>query len=572
MAEDNEGIAKPAGLPSLLEDVSSVVLSENVKSLPSDASQLSSRTTNYNVVDIVDAIRLGAKFFRDVGIWGGVDANKYKFSIRGTGAEEFSWDGENLTIVGDLTVKNQFTAGHAIDAGNTVAFDSSVSKVFQTRINDIEGVNTALTSSNLFAQYPVGKNRFFDMSDTVKVIVMSGGGGSDVSVIVRIAVDPEDPTAGTVTSASVQASSELDTDAFRLDATQVFAVNLGTGANREPRAGIISGLDTTITVNATANLSSDDGTGIACAPRSSSVALAFYSKAGNASAFSQAPTISGTTVTAAAEQTLFTAGATLTIKGAKRFGDTDFYLLVYEYGGNTYCRVVQFDGSTWAVGSEVSVAAAAIGKGCSFGYFDDTTVTLGYNDGTNHKLVVITRSGTTPTVGSATTIQAAVFSGDATTLYQWGKYTYGLGLLQSTTNMRFYAIDLDGTSFATLGDVLNVTLANATASGAMGVLGRFSPTKGLIVYTGSSGVGNNNTVFFSTVNLGTNFDNYIGISDAAIAKDATGNVTVLGVNEAVTGLTGGQAYYLDTDEHYTTVNIQQGRSGVALSATKIVVK
>jgi hypothetical protein len=80
------------------------------------------------------------------------------------------------------------------------------------------------------------------------------------------------------------------------------------------------------------------------------------------------------------------------------------------------------------------------------------------------------------------------------------------------------------------------------------------------------------SVDFSTTNLTA--DNYIGISNGAYADAATATVQIVGsVDDAQTGLTVGQKYYVQTDGSLaTTADDPSVFAGTAVSATKLIIK
>ena len=80
------------------------------------------------------------------------------------------------------------------------------------------------------------------------------------------------------------------------------------------------------------------------------------------------------------------------------------------------------------------------------------------------------------------------------------------------------------------------------------------------------------SVDFSTTNLTA--DNYIGIKNGAYADAATATVQIVGsVDDAQTGLTVGQKYYVQTDGSLaTTADDPSVFAGTAVSATKLIIK
>ena len=69
-------------------------------------------------------------------------------------------------------------------------------------------------------------------------------------------------------------------------------------------------------------------------------------------------------------------------------------------------------------------------------------------------------------------------------------------------------------------------------------------------------------------------ENYIGISDGAYSDSATATVQIVGsVDDAQSGLTAGQSYYVQNDGSLgTTADDPSVFAGTAVSATKLIVK
>jgi len=103
-----------------------------------------------------------------------------------------------------------------------------------------------------------------------------------------------------------------------------------------------------------------------------------------------------------------------------------------------------------------------------------------------------------------------------------------------------------------------------------------SAQKIIIVYTdeGNSNYGTGIAYQAGFNNTNLTSENYIGISDGAYADAATATVQLAGaVDDAQSGLTAGQAYYVQTDGTLsTTADSPSVFAGTAVSATKIIVK
>ena len=138
----------------------------------------------------------------------------------------------------------------------------------------------------------------------------------------------------------------------------------------------------------------------------------------------------------------------------------------------------------------------------------------------------------------------------------------------------------DGTGTGTYG---TFTYSNSSYTDSAGTLTSASHSQGdayitLSNNTSSLNEGNANmsTSAVNTVSYETNLteENYIGISDGAYTNSQTATIQVTGsVDDAQSGLTAGQAYYIQNDGTLSeTADSPSVFAGTAVSASKIIVK
>ena len=100
--------------------------------------------------------------------------------------------------------------------------------------------------------------------------------------------------------------------------------------------------------------------------------------------------------------------------------------------------------------------------------------------------------------------------------------------------------------------------------------------KVVISYRDSGNTNKGTAAVYTSPSTTTNLtaENYIGISDGAYTDTSTATIQVVGsVDDAQSGLTAGQAYYVQTDGTLnTTADDPSVFAGTAVSATKIIVK
>ena len=185
------------------------------------------------------------------------------------------------------------------------------------------------------------------------------------------------------------------------------------------------------------------------------------------------------------------------------------------------------------------------------------------------QLVVCATSGTTITVGSAST-----FNSGSTDYISIASDTSGGSII-------FYKDDGDGAK----GNLVVLTLSGSTPSFTEstwstetnpqyldtlynGVSGQFMTSTAY-----SSGT-EGKTIFANIVGTTLTTENYIGISDGAYANGDTATVQIVGsVDDAQTGLTAGQSYYVQTNGSLGLNPASPSVfAGTAVASTKLIVK
>ena len=104
-----------------------------------------------------------------------------------------------------------------------------------------------------------------------------------------------------------------------------------------------------------------------------------------------------------------------------------------------------------------------------------------------------------------------------------------------------------------------------------------STNQKVVIAYADGGNSNYGTAFvFSPVTMGTNLttENYIGISDGAFTNGQTATIQLIGsVDDAQSGLTAGQKYYIQNDGTLSeTASDPSVFAGTAVSSTSLVVK
>jgi hypothetical protein len=203
-------------------------------------------------------------------------------------------------------------------------------------------------------------------------------------------------------------------------------------------------------------------------------------------------------------------------------------------------------------------------------------VVIAYRDNANSSYgtaVVGTVSGTSISFGTATVFQTAnIFNASATydanaqkvviAYRNFGNSSYGTAIVGTVSGT---SISFDT---AVVFESASSTLISTTYD--------TNAQKVVIAYRDDVSLLYGRGVVFTTGYTNTNLtaENYIGISDAAYSDATTATIQLVGsVDDAQTGLTAGQKYYVQADGSLgLTADDPEVFAGTAVSATKLIVK
>ena len=198
------------------------------------------------------------------------------------------------------------------------------------------------------------------------------------------------------------------------------------------------------------------------------------------------------------------------------------------------------------------------------------------SDSGKGKALVGTVSGTSISFGTAVTFETGVT--------QRISVTYNSNLEKIVIAYRDDSNTNKGTVIAGTVSGTSITFESAvlfndgvTAAINTGIAYDTSSNRSVIVYVDADNSSYGTAVVFrnsaaSSTNLTA--ENYIGISDGAYSDTATATIQIAGsVDDAQSGLTAGQAYYVQTDGTLsTTPDSPSVFAGTAVSSTKLIVK
>ena len=251
-------------------------------------------------------------------------------------------------------------------------------------------------------------------------------------------------------------------------------------------------------------------------------------------------------------------------------------VIAYENGGNSSYGT--------AVVGTVSGTSISFGTPVVFESANATWIGTTFNSSSN-KVVIAYRNGGNSLYGTAIvgTVSGTSISFGSSVVFEAASISETFASYDSTSNVVLIAYADNGDSSISkivAGTVSGTSISFAdtvslgTTSTAISSAFDSSSDKVVISYrdNGNSGFGTS-IVASTTTTQNLTAENYIGISDAAYTDGATANIQVSGaVDDAQSGLTAGEAYYVQLDGTLsTTPDNPSVFAGTALSATELLI-
>lgn len=257
-------------------------------------------------------------------------------------------------------------------------------------------------------------------------------------------------------------------------------------------------------------------------------------------------------------------------------------VIAYRDEGNSYygtAIVGTVSGTSISFGSEVVFNSAATLYGSSVYDANAQKVVIAYRDGGNSNYgtaVVGTVSGTSISFGTPVVFYSGNVGATLTAVYDSAKEKTLIAYRdQSGGATHLYLLGSVGTvsgtsiSFGTAFTILNANIGNGFAA-------YDSNTERVVVSYALISDSDGESIVVQTDTTTTNLtaENYIGISDGAYSDTATATIQIVGsVDDAQTGLTAGQSYFVQGDGTLAlTADDPSVFAGTAVSSTKLIVK
>ena len=249
-------------------------------------------------------------------------------------------------------------------------------------------------------------------------------------------------------------------------------------------------------------------------------------------------------------------------------------------GSDTTSIVGTVSGTSISFGTKVDIETAS--SNFAFGVYDSTAqkimVFYSLGSGAAARARVATISGTSVSYGTAVELYAGYAYGDQSS----GAYdsnanrcvftfkTFGGGAVFG--HGRIVTAQISGTDVVSVTPVVafpnnDVISTNATVFDS-------NANKIAVAFSDNANSQRADGFVYTAPSTNITSENYIGISNAAYSDTATATIQVIGsVDDAQSGLTAGQSYYVQNDGSLdTTASTPSVFAGTAVSATKLIVK
>jgi hypothetical protein len=250
-------------------------------------------------------------------------------------------------------------------------------------------------------------------------------------------------------------------------------------------------------------------------------------------------------------------------------------VIAYNDDGDTTngrARVGTVSGTGISFGTEVVFQTGGIGETAST--YDSTSnrVVIIYRDittGGHGKAIVGTISGTNISFGTAVVFEAASTS-SVSASYDTGRNKVVIAY-RDVGNSNYGTIIVGTVSGTSISFVAPIVFESAATSATAAIYDSTN-RKVVIAYSDEGNSGHGTSVVFKNGNLTS--ENFIGISSAAYSNAATATIQTVGsTDDAQSGLTAGQAYYVQLDGSLgLTPATPSVFAGTAISATKLIIK
>ena len=511
------------------------------------------------------------------GFFLGYSGAAYKFSIGNTTTDYLTFDGTNLSVSGSLVAQTVFTAGENIAAGDVVAISSAdnVKRTFPT------GYGTADTRIIVTADATgtgYGGGFFLDVSSTLKAYINFNAYGSTNPLTVNRVIFIE--ATGIVSSVTANTFGGIVSpdywDAEAIGSSKVMTVMSKDSNNL--RATCLD-LSSSISIGSEVTIDTTNTNHCSVGYISDSHVLFFKEDTSTGAIVFHKYTLSGTTLSSSSTGDVVTPTGTYTLSRVRRFGTTNYFLIVLDSSTDStskaYVALYDTGASTFSVGSVVNFPASERSSNAAHleSISDTEMMACLVHTDTIVKACFITRSGTVPTINTSITLTAP--SAGNVTWNKWNANTVVYGSTNGTTaNLQFVEI---GALRTTVTSRLATTFTEFppptggfdVRSGTQVAFKKLNVNRGVLAVVFGTGSPSQN---FQAISLTTNYDNVVGVANASATSGNSVTIISNGLTTAKTGLTAATAYYYDIGGTMGTGTYgYTGKVGVAKDTNELIV-
>jgi hypothetical protein len=245
-----------------------------------------------------------------------------------------------------------------------------------------------------------------------------------------------------------------------------------------------------------------------------------------------------------------------------------------DQGNSSYgtARVGTVSGTSISFGAEVVFKSASTTNGSIAYDSASTKIVIAYTGTLNYGTAIVgTVSGTSISFGTEVVFENAEIASVSTT-YDPDQQKVVIAY-QDVGNSSYGATIVGTVSGTSISFGTAIVFESASTSNISSVYDSTN-NKTVIAYRDGDNSGFGTSVVFTTTGTTLTAENYIGISDGAYSDTATATIQIAGaVDDAQSGLTAGQAYYVQGDGTLSeTPDTPSVFAGTAISATKLVVQ
>ena len=413
----------------------------------------------------------------------------------------------------------------------------------------------------------------YDSSNQRVVIVYRDQGNSNYGTSVVGTVSGDSISFGTPVVFN-SADSYYNAITFDSDTNKVVIAYRDAATDGKAIVGTVSGTSISFGTAATFNAARSDFIACTYDTNADKVVIAYEDFGNSSKGTAIVGTVSGTSISFGSEA-VFEAGATGYVDCCFETGSNKIIITYRDEDNSNYGTAIvgTVSGTSITFGTAAVFASAGIGYTACIHDSSEDKIAIFYDTSSTSKGIVGTVSGTSISFGTATEFLAG--SADFIQAVYAANINRPVICYRDSQNSNkgtAHIATISGTSIS-FGTSLVV---EAGVSNWLGAAYDSDEQRVICCYQDDSDSEKGKAVSIDVATTGTNLtsENFVGFSDGAYADAATATIQVVGsIEDAQSGLTPGQAYYVQNDGSLnTTAGSPSVFAGTAIAATKLIVK